>query len=318
MFFLIPIGVNFRARRYPVVTFTLMGICTLIWLIQLCADVATDGASEEWVMANLWLTPAHSGWWTYITSQFVHAGILHLVGNMIYLFLFGACVEDLIDRLHFVGFYLLCGIGAALAHIAASPEHFASAIPLGGASGAISGCIGGFLLLLARRKIEFKWVILFWFRIWSGNFMLPARLVISCWFLKDLASMLLSLGSHGGGVAFGAHVGGTLCGIGLIALEKLRFKRHPELLEDVEEPEAPVVSTRPAARMRATLPVTAPPPVVEAPNIFLLLNGEETGPFNSHQVQQLFATAVIQPDTLYWLQGMETWQSAEELRQPGR
>jgi membrane associated rhomboid family serine protease len=77
---------------------------------------------------------------------------------MIYLFLFGACVEDMIGRLHFLLFYLVCGVGSALAFVMFSPDHFASHIPEGGASGAISACIGGYLLLRAKAHIEFKWI----------------------------------------------------------------------------------------------------------------------------------------------------------------
>src|SRR5579864_4735651 len=149
MFFLIPVGVDYRARRYPVVTFTLMGLCTIIYLITLVLQISNGEAITDWVMQNLWLIPAESHWWAYITYMFVHGGILHLVGNMIYLFLFGSCVEDIIGRIHFIFFYFVSGLIACFAYIAMSPGHFASEIPMGGASGAISGCIGGFLLLLA-------------------------------------------------------------------------------------------------------------------------------------------------------------------------
>ena len=163
MFFLIPVGVDYRARRYPVVTFTLMGICTVIYLIELVLRLANGDAVTEWMLTNLWLIPAESHWWTYVTSMFVHSGFLHLLGNMVYLFLFGSCVEDIIGRIHFTVFYLLCGVLACFAHALMSSGSFEAQIPMGGASGAISGCIGGFLLLLARTKIEFKWVVFLFF-----------------------------------------------------------------------------------------------------------------------------------------------------------
>ncbi|HLH57062.1 MAG TPA: rhomboid family intramembrane serine protease, partial [Verrucomicrobiae bacterium] len=88
MFFLLPVGVDYRARRYPVVTFTLMGLCVAVYLVTLGFRLANGSAALEWVMSNLWLTPALSHWWTYLTSLFVHAGLFHLAGNMVYLFLF--------------------------------------------------------------------------------------------------------------------------------------------------------------------------------------------------------------------------------------
>src|SRR5258705_216771 len=119
MFFILPVGVDYRARRYPVVTFTLMGICVAVYVITLLLGLSGDGeAVDGWAYENLWLIPTESHWWTYITSMFVHGGFFHLAGNMVYLFLFGACVEDIIGRLRFTIFYLVAGIAASVAHIA--------------------------------------------------------------------------------------------------------------------------------------------------------------------------------------------------------
>src|SRR6266853_2053588 len=204
MFFLLPVGVDYRARRYPVVTFTLMGICVVVYLVTLGLRLAKGPEVFEWVGGNLWLIPAEAHWWTYVTSLFVHEGFFHLAGNLVYLFLFAACVEDGIGRPRFVAFYFICGLASELMHVAISPGHFSSEIPLGGASGAISGCIGAFLVLFLRTRIEFKWVFFFWFRIWNGEFFLPAWVVISFWFLIDLVMMLLTAaaGEKGDGVAF--------------------------------------------------------------------------------------------------------------------
>lgn len=317
MFFLIPIGVDYRARRYPVVTFTLMGICTIVYLITLVLQISNGGELPDWVVQNLWLIPAESHWWAYITWMFMHAGFLHLLGNMIYLFLFGSCVEDMIGRIHFVVFYFLSGLISCFAHIAMSSGHFASEDPLCGASGAISGCIGGFLLLLPRTNIEFKWLIFLFFFIKYGEFFLPAWLVISFWFLKDFSSMVaVSAFGHHAEIAFAAHVGGTLGGLALIALEKPRLKRLA-LLEEEEEVEEPQTRTNrlPAARPGALR--AAAPAVLETPTIFLFLNGAQAGPYTMSQVQQMFATGAISSETFYWQQGMDDWRSAEELREPG-
>ncbi len=128
--------------------------------------------------------------------------------------------KDSIGRVSFTAFYLLRGLAAAFTHVLLTPDHFASELPMAGASGAISGCIGGFLLLLAATRIEFKWVIFFFFRLWNGEFMLPAWVVITFWFLEDLAMMIMTAvrERRGGGVAFAAHVGVNLFGLGLWAL----------------------------------------------------------------------------------------------------
>lgn len=299
------------------VTFTLMGLCTVIYLVTLVLQISNGDRVTEWVMENLWLIPAESHWWTYITYMFVHGGLLHLVGNMIYLFLFGSCVEDIIGRAHFIVFYFLTGLIASFAYIALSPGHFASEIPMGGASGAISGCIGGFLLLFARTKIEFKWVIFIFFFIRFGGFFLPAWVVISFWFLRDFASMVAeSAFGHHAGVAFAAHVGGTLGGLTLVALEKPRLKRLGQL-EEEQEDEAPQITTNrvPATRLGALR--AAAPAMLETPTIFLFLNGGQAGPYTMSQVRQMFATGAISSETFYWQQGMDDWRSAEELREPG-
>src|SRR5260221_7465967 len=195
LFFLLPVGVDYRARRYPVVTFTLMGVCVVVYLISLGFKLSQGLEFLQWEMSNLWLTPSLSHWWTYVTSLFVHAGFFHLAGNMVYLFLFGSCVEDVIGRPRFVVFYLVCGLISEFTHVAAATDHFASDIPLCGASGAISGCIGAFLVLFLKTRIEVKWVVLLCFRIWYGECFLTASLVISFWFLLDLAGMALTVAS---------------------------------------------------------------------------------------------------------------------------
>jgi membrane associated rhomboid family serine protease len=317
---------DYRARRHPVVTFTLMGICTAIYLVTLFATLSGHpDATRVWIHENLWLTPNKSYWWTYVTSIFVHGGFFHLAGNMVYLFLFGACVEDMIGRLRFTIFYLACGMGAALAYVALSPEHFSSSIPMGGASGAISGCIGGYLLLRAKGKIEFKWVFVFWFfivfRIWNGEFTLPAWLVITFWFLEDLAKMILNMlaDHHGGGVAFGAHVGGTLVGLGLIGVLKL-FPQLAWREEDDEEAEMQTPTetlTVATPRMRVAVPNTTAPAVAEPKTINLSWGDTQSGPFSLSEIEQMFRSGEIPAEAVYWQEGMEAWRTADELREPG-
>jgi membrane associated rhomboid family serine protease len=265
-----------------------MGICTAVYLVILALALSNGSDVYLWTRNHLWLIPAESHWWTFLTSMFVHGGVVHLVGNMVFLFLFGSCVEDSIGRFRFVVFYLLCGLTADFTYIAFIPAHFTSDLPMGGASGAISGCIGGFLLLLLKTHIEFKWFSFFFFRPASGDFSLPAWLVISFWFLRDLVSALLASASpaESSGVAFGAHVGGTLCGVGLIALEKLRVRSRPATVTQ---------AARPAA-------------------IYLFLYDAQTGPFSLGQIRQMLSIGSIPEGTLYWKEGMEDWRTSDELR----
>src|SRR5258706_4559821 len=223
MFIVLPVGMNYQTARAPVITFTLMAINILVYLASLSFLLGQGTDTAIWMYEHVWLIPADSTWYTYLTSMFVHAGFFHLLGNMFFLFLFGCCVEDMIGRWRFLGLYLLGGVVACLAYIAGSPDHFASDIPMGGASGSISACMGAYLLLRASVDIDFRYFGLIFLRPLSGEFSLPAWVAISFWFLKDLvfAGLAFYLNQGGGGVAFGAHVGGFLAGLGLVGLIKL-------------------------------------------------------------------------------------------------
>ncbi|HLH52578.1 MAG TPA: rhomboid family intramembrane serine protease, partial [Verrucomicrobiae bacterium] len=227
-----------------------------------------------------------------------------------------------IGRPRFIAFYLMCGLASEFTYIAMAPGHFTSEIPLGGASGAISGCIGAFLLLFLRTKIEFKWVIFFFFRLWSGEFFMPAWLVISFWFLKDFAGMVVSMTTSetGGGVAFAAHVGGTLCGLGLMAVQKALLKMpslDEETEEEVEAQPVPQPLIRPAREPIRVQLNAVRARVIDPAAIYLFQANAQTGPFTSAQVQDMFRQGGIPLDALYWQEGMDDWRSAEELRPPG-
>src|SRR5688572_2523641 len=126
---ILPVGVDYQAQRYPVVTFTLMGMNIVIFLAEIVA--AISGAAREMVM-TFGLVPEQHGWWAWITSIFLHSGIFHLLGNMVYLFLFGACVEDILGRGKFVAFYLGGGLIANAIQVVASND-LNSGIPILGA-----------------------------------------------------------------------------------------------------------------------------------------------------------------------------------------
>ena len=146
-----------------------------------------------------------------LTHMFLHGSWMHLLGNMWFLWLFGNNVEDSMGRVRFIVFYLLCGLAAATAQITTSPD---SAIPMVGASGAISGVMGGYLLLYPTVRV-YTLVVLGFF---ITSMALPAWLMLGYWFLIQFVSGWFSFGAEGGGVAFGAHIGGFVAGVALVKL----------------------------------------------------------------------------------------------------
>jgi membrane associated rhomboid family serine protease len=144
------------------------------------------------------------------TSMFLHGSWMHLLGNMWFLWLFGNNVEDSMGRLRFIVFYLLTGLAAAFGQVVTNPN---SVIPMVGASGAISGVMGAYLMLYPRVKVYVLVPIFIFFT----SIALPAWMMLCYWFFIQLASGLLSSGEMGG-VAFWAHIGGFVAGIALIKL----------------------------------------------------------------------------------------------------
>jgi membrane associated rhomboid family serine protease len=149
---------------------------------------------------------------TIFTSMFLHGGVLHIAGNMLYLWIFGNNVEDDTGRLRFILFYLLCGAVAALTHALVNRT---SIIPMIGASGAVSGVLGAYLLLYPRARV----VTLVFFGFYIRTMEIPAIIVLGSWFVIQFLSAL-SASSSGGGIAWYAHVGGFVAGLVLIGLFK--------------------------------------------------------------------------------------------------
>lgn len=308
MFIILPVGMNYQTTRAPVVTFTLMGSCILIYLVGLPFMLAQESERAAWMIEHFWLVPAYASWYSYLTAVFFHVGFFHLLGNMIYLFLFGSCVEDMIGRGRFLALYLLSGVGANLAYIALIPDHFESEIPMCGASGAISACLGAYLLLRSKVDIEFKYFGLLFLRFFSGEFSLAAWVVIMFWFLKDLffAGLSFYLDKGGGGVAFGAHVGGFLMGAGLLGISKLIPARNSR----AKPAPVPVRRTKPAAP--AALPEAAEAPT--APSTIYVYQGEaQYGPYNLFHIREMLAQGSVTSDAQYWSEGMPEWRSVAEL-----
>ncbi|MGE5218580.1 MAG: rhomboid family intramembrane serine protease [Chloroflexota bacterium] len=145
------------------------------------------------------------------TSMFLHGSWMHLLGNMWFLWLFGNNVEDSMGRLRFILFYLACGLAAAAGQVLTSPS---SVVPMVGASGAISGVMGAYLILYPRVRVYALVFLGFFFT----SIAMPAWVMLGYWFLIQFVSGLVTAGDDVGGVAFWAHVGGFAAGIALIKL----------------------------------------------------------------------------------------------------
>lgn len=159
---------------------------------------------------------------TLFTSMFLHGGILHILGNMLYLFIFGDNIEGSMGSARYLIFYLLCGIGAAMSHILFDPL---SKVPMVGASGAISGVLGAYMLTYPKARVLVLLPILFYI----STFRVPALVVLGLWFLNQLVSGFVLASRDGGesmgGIAWFAHIGGFVVGMLLVKLFAKRQRR---------------------------------------------------------------------------------------------
>lgn len=209
-----PIRDHNPSNRTPYVTYGLMAANILIFLSYFPGLSADPYALDRFYTAFA-LTPAISDPFTYVSSIFLHGGWMHLAGNMLFLWIFGDNMEDEMGHLRYLLFYLVCGIGASLAHVLSAPG---SMIPLVGASGAIAGVMGGYLLLFPRARIDILLILVVIFKIVP----VPAWLMLAIWFAIQLFSGIGDTAS-GGGVAYWAHAGGFI--LGLVLTVPLWLKR---------------------------------------------------------------------------------------------
>lgn len=169
--------------------------------------------------------PQAPTWLTLFTSMFMHGSIVHIAGNMLFLWIFGNNIEDSMGRVRFLLFYLLGGLAAIAAQVAVAAD---AAIPTVGASGAVSAVLGGYLLLYPRARVVTVIFIVFFFTLIE----LPALLVLGFWFVQQLAFGYFDLATpagQGGGVAYFAHIGGFVFGLLVIRLLATRRKTPPPL-----------------------------------------------------------------------------------------
>jgi membrane associated rhomboid family serine protease len=217
-----PIGdddVHGGRRNVQLVTFALIALNVLAWLLEL--GQGSEGALQAFVQA--WgvvpreytsgadLPPAIPApiWTTTITSMFLHGGWMHLGGNMLYLWIFGDNLEKVMGHFRFLCFYLVCGIAAAVAHILFNPN---SMIPTVGASGAISGVLGGYLILFPRNRVRVL--------TRGGVAHVPAVVVLGIWILLQFINGIGSVAAtpETAGVAYLAHIGGFVAGLVLVKI----------------------------------------------------------------------------------------------------
>ena len=224
---MIPLRDDNPTEITPIVTVTTIVMCVLVFLYEVSMPAQSNevfvymyGAIPAVVFGHVQLPselmslPAYG---TLFSSMFLHGGWMHLIGNMLYLWIFGNNIEDVMGHAKFILFYGICGVAAALSHALIDPE---STIPMIGASGAISGVLGAYLLLYPRARV----LVFIPIGFFSQMIHVPAAVVLGLWFVMQLLSGGMSLSHEGGGVAFFAHIGGFIVGMVLIGLFK-----HPHV-----------------------------------------------------------------------------------------
>jgi membrane associated rhomboid family serine protease len=217
---MIPLRDENPLRSVPVVTWALLVSCVLVFLWQMSLGppgfnraVFALGVIPAVLFGHAHLPPEVAlvpPGVTVLTSMFLHGSWLHLAGNMLYLWIFGDNVEDRLGRLRFLLFYLACGTAAVFAQALPEPE---TRVPMVGASGAISGVLGAYLLMFPRARVHVLVPLGFILKVVR----LPAIWVLGLWFLVQLVSSLLAPAGEGG-VAFRAHLGGFVAGLVLAPL----------------------------------------------------------------------------------------------------
>ena len=189
---------------FPFVTYTIIGINSLVFIYQyfiLPPDLLGP------IISTYALTPADPSVFTVFTSMFMHGGLMHIIFNMWFLWIFGDNIESVLGHKRFVLFYLLCGVGAALLQIQINTD---SQIPMVGASGAIAGVLGAYLFRFPRATVHVLVILI----IFITFIRVPAMVVIGFWFLSNLTAGLGTLGvEETGGTAWFAHLGGFVSGV---------------------------------------------------------------------------------------------------------
>ena len=194
---------------YPFTTYTIIGLNVSVFLLQFYIAGNNQDLARS-IIFEFGLVPNRFNIIDVITSMFLHGGIYHIVGNMWFLYIFGDNIESILGHIRFIYFYVFCGAGAAFLQFIVEPT---SSIPMVGASGAISGVLGAYMIKFPKAKVHVIAVVIFFIT----TFVVPAQVVLGVWFLMQLSGGLGSLGiDTTGGIAWFAHIGGFICGVGSI------------------------------------------------------------------------------------------------------
>ena len=212
---MIPLKDDNPTYSKPVITYAILGICVLVFILQISSASYQSGklfysyglipavlTGHKQLPAEIAMIAPEL---TLITSMFMHGGFMHLIGNMLYLWIFADNIEDELGPVKFVCFYLLSGVAAALTQVFLNTE---STIPMIGASGAIGGVLGAYIVNHPKAKV----IVLIPLGFFSQIVKIPALYVLGFWFILQFINSSLS-SSEGGGVAYGAHIGGFIFGV---------------------------------------------------------------------------------------------------------
>jgi len=224
---MIPLKDDNPTSNRPIVTYFLIASCILIFLIQLSSQSYKTGQlfysyglipsvlmGHNQLPMDLYAVPAY---FTIFTSMFMHGGFMHLIGNMLYMWIFADNIEDNLGPKKFLIFYLLAGIGAAMTQVAMDTQ---SQIPMVGASGAIGGVLGAYLINHPNARV----LVLIPFGFFSQLIKIRALYVLGFWFILQFIS-------SGGGVAYAAHIGGFVSGMILILFFNKKGKRKNKIIK---------------------------------------------------------------------------------------
>ncbi len=191
---------------FPIVTYGIIGLNILVFWAQFFVY------GNERLISTFAFVPYEFKLFTIFTSMFMHGGLMHIIGNMWFLYIFGDNVESILGHVRFLLFYLFCGIGAAVAQFLIQPD---STTPMVGASGAIAGVLGAYMIKFPKARVHVLAVIF----IFITTIVVPAQLVLGLWFLMQLSGGLGSLGfDTTGGIAWFAHIGGFIVGISALRI----------------------------------------------------------------------------------------------------
>jgi len=212
---MIPLRSSERTYTAPTVTLVLILINVLVFVYEL--SLSRYGLNR--FIATYGIVPDRFHWTQLLTSMFIHGGFMHILGNMWFLWVFGKGMEDLVGHGRFLIFYLACGVVAGLIHMLVN---YSSPVPTVGASGAIAGVMGGYLVKFPRARVVTLIIIIFFFTTVD----MPAFVLLLYWFaiqfFSGVGSIADSQNWQGGDVAYFAHIGGFLAGMGLILLMPVR------------------------------------------------------------------------------------------------